>query len=100
EEGKFIYLSDGGHFENLGIYELVRRRCRFIVACDAEEDHLFGFGGLGNAIEKCRGDLGIAMDIDVEPIRRRSEKWHSDWQCAIATIYYSRMDRDAPNGLR
>ena len=36
-----------GHFENLGIYELVRRRCRFIVASDAEEDRTFGFSGLG-----------------------------------------------------
>jgi hypothetical protein len=94
EEGKYIYLSDGGHFENLGIYELVRRRCRFIVACDAEEDRGFGFGGLGNAIEKCRSDFGIDIDIDVEPIRRRCEKGHSDWHCAIGRIFYSRVDQD------
>ena len=94
EEEKYVYLSDGGHFENLGIYELVRRRCRFIVACDAEEDHAFGFGGLGNAIEKCRSDFGIDIDIDVEPIRRRCEKGLSDWHCAIGRIFYSRVDRD------
>ena len=35
DRSKYVYVSDGGHFENLGIYELVRRRCRFIVACDA-----------------------------------------------------------------
>ena len=35
DRSDFVYLSDGGHFEGLGIYELVRRRCRFIVACDA-----------------------------------------------------------------
>ena len=46
ERGRYIYLSDGGHFENLGIFELVRRRCRFIVACDAEEDRNLGFDGL------------------------------------------------------
>jgi hypothetical protein len=34
ESSKFVYLSDGGHFDNLGIYELVKRRCRFIVASD------------------------------------------------------------------
>ena len=28
DERKWVYLSDGGHFENLGVYELVRRRCR------------------------------------------------------------------------
>jgi hypothetical protein len=99
DEGKYIYLSDGGHFENLGIYELVRRRCRFIVACDAEEDHLFGFGGLGNAIEKCRSDFGIDIDIDVEPIRDRSEKGHSRWHCAIGRIFYTRVDQNARDGI-
>jgi Domain of Unknown Function (DUF1080)/Patatin-like phospholipase len=99
DEGKYIYLSDGGHFENLGIYELVRRRCRFIVSCDAEEDHTFGFGGLGNAIEKCRSDFGIDIDIDVEPIRRRSEKGHSAWHCAIGKINYSRVDTDERDGI-
>jgi hypothetical protein len=99
EEGKYIYLSDGGHFENLGIYELVRRRCRFIVACDAEEDRSFGFGGLGNAIEKCRSDFGIDIDIDVEPIRHRSEKGQSQWHCAIGRISYSRVDPDGRDGI-
>jgi hypothetical protein len=99
EEGKYIYLSDGGHFENLGIYELVRRRCRFIVASDAEEDHAFGFGGLGNAIEKCRSDFGIDIDIDVEPIRRRSEAGYSQWHCAVGRIYYSRVDREGRDGI-
>jgi hypothetical protein len=99
EEGKYIYLSDGGHFENLGIYELVRRRCRFIVASDAEEDHAFGFSGLGNAIEKCRSDFGIDIDIDVEPIRRRSEKGDSQWHCAIGRIFYSRVDPQGRDGI-
>jgi Patatin-like phospholipase/Domain of Unknown Function (DUF1080) len=98
EKGRYIYLSDGGHFENLGIYELVRRRCRFIVACDAEEDHAFGFGGLGNAIEKCRSDFGIDIDIDVEPIRHL-EKGHSDWHCAVGTIHYGRVDRGGRDGI-
>ena len=99
EEGKYIYLSDGGHFENLGIYELVRRRCRFVVACDAEEDQAFAFGGLGNAIEKCRSDFGIDIVIDVEPIRRRSNNGHSEWHCAMGRIRYSQVDRDAQDGI-
>jgi hypothetical protein len=32
---RFVYLSDRGHFENLGVYEMLRRRCRTIVAIDA-----------------------------------------------------------------
>ena len=94
----YIYLSDGGHFENLGVYELVRRRCRYIVACDAEEDGKFEFGGLGNAIEKCRADLGIDIEIDVEKIRRRDERGHSGWHCAVGRIRYDKVDADAPRG--
>jgi hypothetical protein len=59
-----VYLSDGGHFENLGIYELVRRRCSLIIACDAEEDHAFSFSGLGDAIRKCFVDFGVRIKID------------------------------------
>ncbi len=97
-KGRYIYLSDGGHFENLGIFELVRRRCRFIVACDAEDDHDFEFGGLGNAIEKCRTDLGVDIEIDVEPIRHRDEQGHSRWHCAVGRIRYDKSDPDAHVG--
>ncbi len=96
--GRYIYLSDGGHFENLGIFELVRRRCRFIVACDAEDDHDFEFGGLGNAIEKCRTDLGVDIELDVEPIRHRDEKGHSRWHCAVGRIRYDKADPKAHAG--
>lgn len=99
ETGSYIYLSDGGHFENLGIYELVRRRCRFIIASDAEEDHAFAFGGLGNAIEKCRADFGVEIEIDVEPIRQRSAEGYSRWHCAIGHIHYSEVDDDARDGI-
>ena len=34
----YVYLSDGGHFENLGLYEMVLRRCRYIVVSDAGEE--------------------------------------------------------------
>ena len=69
DEREWVYLSDGGHFENLGIYELVRRRCRFIIACDAGQDGAVTFGDLGNAIEKCRSDFGVDIEIDVSKIR-------------------------------
>ena len=38
DTSKYVYLTDGGHFDNMGLYELVRRRCYRIVICDAEED--------------------------------------------------------------
>lgn len=69
EKEKKIYLSDGGHFENLGIYELVRRRCALIVASDAGEDHLFNFDDLANAIHKIKVDFGVEIEIDVSELR-------------------------------
>jgi hypothetical protein len=59
-----IYLSDGGHFENLGLYEMLRRRCRRIVLVDAGQDQDCTFFDLGNAIRKA------AIDFDVQVAMR------------------------------
>ena len=65
----FVYLSDGGHFENLGIYELVRRRCTCIVAIDAGEDGNSQFEDLGNTIRKCYADFGVVIDVHAEDLQ-------------------------------
>jgi len=67
-----VYLSDGGHFENLGIYEMVLRRCRFIVISDGGCDPKCSFEDLGNAIRKIRTDLGVPIDIEYDDMRPRS----------------------------
>ena len=61
DESKYVYLSDGGHFENLAVYELVRRRCKLIVACDASCDSGYTFADLYNAMERCRVDFGVEI---------------------------------------
>lgn len=60
---RFVLLTDGGHFENLGLYELVRRRLKLIVVCDATADPDFKFGDLSNAIEKVRTDFGAIIEL-------------------------------------
>ena len=67
----FVYLSDGGHFENLGVYELLRRRCRAIVVADATMDPKSTFGDLGNLVRKARVDFGIEINIDSTEIREK-----------------------------
>jgi hypothetical protein len=64
DESKYVYLSDGGHFENLAVYELVRRRCKLIIASDASCDSGYAFGDLQNAIERCRTDFGVEITLD------------------------------------
>ena len=66
DSDRYIYLSDGGHFENLGIYELVRRRVRFIICSDADADPSFAFQDLGNAIEHCRADFGVEIHMHAQ----------------------------------
>jgi hypothetical protein len=74
DENKYVYLSDGGHFENLGLYEMVRRRCRYIVVSDAGCDPAFGFEDLGNAVRKIEIDLGVPIDIKkLEVLAARSK---------------------------
>lgn len=92
-EKGFVYLSDGGHFENLGLYELVRRRCRYIVVCDAGCDPLFQFEDLGNAIRKIRIDMGIDIDIDVRPLVPDPQTGKSQFHCAIGRVNYQCADR-------
>ena len=63
EKAEFIELSDGGHFENLGLYELIRRRVRTIIVTDAGADPQFNFSDLSNAVEKARVDFGVDIDF-------------------------------------
>jgi hypothetical protein len=83
----YLNLSDGGHFENLGLYELVRRRCKYIVAINAEEDRDYTFQGLGSAIRKVRADFGVEIEIDPRPIRAENGNF-SKSHYAIGRIRY------------
>jgi uncharacterized membrane protein len=86
DTSNFINLSDGGHFDNMGLYELVRRRCTFIIVCDAEQDPSYSFGGLGMAIRKCRIDFGAEITID--PSRIIPKEGRSEAHCAVGAIKY------------
>ena len=99
----WIYLSDGGHFENLALYEMVLRRCRYIVVSDGGCDPKFTFEDLGNAIRKIRTDLGVPIDLTEElemfprvqpgsPLLRGS-------YMAKATIRYSAIDAGGVDGM-
>jgi len=86
-----VYLSDGGHFENLGLYELVRRRCRTIVLSDASQDEKYAYDDLTNAIQKCRVDFGVDIQFDpyTAPKRPNQPGDGSAWSFARASITYA-----------
>ncbi|GAB3588565.1 patatin-like phospholipase family protein [Acetobacter peroxydans] len=69
ERAPYLNLSDGGHIENLGIYELLRRRCKFIVAVDGEQDPEMTFHGFANLQRLASIDLGVHIDMDLDDLR-------------------------------
>ena len=83
EGSRYVHLSDGGHFENLGLYELVRRRCRFVLCVDAGNDPQATFADLGNAVLKCRVDFGVDIAVDVSALRPGADG-RSSRSCAVA----------------
>ena len=84
---KLVNLSDGGHLENLGVYELLRRRCTYIICGDAEADPDMTFGGLATLIRFARIDFAIDIEIDLDDLRT-DEKGYSRRHCALGTIKY------------
>jgi hypothetical protein len=72
EDAGFVFLTDGGHIENLGVYELLRRRCSLIVAVDAEADPNYDFSSLVQLERFGRIDLGTRIVLDWQPIAERS----------------------------
>jgi hypothetical protein len=91
-----VYLSDGGHFDNMGLYEMVLRRCRLIVVSDGEQDGEFTFGGLGMAVRKIRIDFGIPVDFPGQPLFDAPPDGDphplKPARCAIGRIRYSAVD--------
>jgi hypothetical protein len=91
-EKKMINISDGGHIENLGAYELLRRGCRLIIAVDAGEDKLYSFFDLNNLIIRARNELGLEIrfrpeDQPEDLIRPRPSQVYSARRYAVADVY-------------
>ena len=91
-DNPYVYLSDGGHFENMGIYELMRRRCKFIIAIDGTGeppvDEPLEFGGLGLCLRRARIDFGVLVDMDLRPMFRDKETGHVKSYFAVGQIRY------------
>jgi Patatin-like phospholipase len=88
EKGCYLHLSDGGHFENLGLYELVRRKCRYIIVADAGADSRWTFGDLARACERIRVDFCAHMEINTMPLHPDKESHLSPQPCILGTINY------------
>ncbi|MCA9061296.1 MAG: hypothetical protein KDA85_22435, partial [Planctomycetaceae bacterium] len=88
------FLSDGAHFENLALYELVRRRTPLIFVTDCGADPGYEFADLANAIRRIRIDFGYEIDIDVSALRP-DDSGLARQPVVVGTICYRPADPDA-----
>lgn len=96
ERSNFVNLSDGGHIENLGIYELLRRRCRYVIAVDGECDPDHQFHGLLTLVRMAAIDLGVTIDPNLQDLRPATDGLCGS-HFVVADIRYP--DAQAPTGI-
>jgi hypothetical protein len=87
----YVYLSDGGHFDNLGLLEMVRRRCRFIVVVDGGADPTYTYADLANAVRRIRIDLGVRIEMDRMDITA-ARQGDGNPHCLVGSIHYDAVD--------
>ena len=68
DRGRFVNCSDGGHIENLGVYELLKRRCGTIICVDGSADPNFEFFDLTTLQRYASIDLDVRIEIDLADI--------------------------------
>jgi hypothetical protein len=87
---EFVYISDGGHWENLGLVELLRRGCTDVVCIDGSGGDAVSLGTLSQAIALARSDLGIEITFaeGVLEALRSDENGLSKSGFARGTIVY------------
>jgi hypothetical protein len=90
-EYKAFFVSDGGHWDNSAIIELMRRRCRTIFAVDASIDDL-RLGNLLRAISLARSELGVEINADAELLSSRQA-------ILLLTFTYPGEDKTSPRNV-
>ena len=86
ENAEDVYLTDGGHIDNLGLYELLRRRCRYIIVVDAEADPAMHFPSFVALQRYARIDLGVRINLP----------WDAIQKTTLAQMSAATSARDAP----
>lgn len=85
----FCYLTDGGHFDNTGVYSLIQRGCRYILFADCGADPDPSFADLGDLVRKVRIDFGTEIEISIDDLLNPAKK-----HFVVGTIRYSDVHAD------
>jgi hypothetical protein len=97
-DSKFLYVTDGGHYENLGLVELIRRGCTMIYCFDASGDHIDSFKTLGEAVALARAEFNVEIDIRADAIAPRARHDYSPTDFVVGTLRYPRRAAESGDG--
>lgn len=99
-KGTHIYLTDGGHTENLGVYSLVRRLCRKIIVVDATYDpdyHFEDYFKLKNAL---RSEMQVELEIkEIDSLQEQVESASKNSILNVDSHSESNRSPDRPNAF-
>ncbi|HET6950647.1 MAG TPA: hypothetical protein VFI47_09740 [Acidimicrobiales bacterium] len=93
---RFLYVTDGGHVENLGLVELLRRRCDTIISLDAAGGPTDRLSTLGEAIAIAKSELNVDIEIAPDELIKVTDRTNA-CNHVVGTIRYP--DRDTPGRL-
>ncbi|MBZ9814757.1 patatin-like phospholipase family protein [Mesorhizobium sp. CA7] len=101
EKEAWFNLSDGGHIENMGIYELLRRRCKFMVCVDGEADPRSTFHGQMTLVRHAQIDFGIRIEPRLDELRPDPASKFSRSHAQMFRVHYpdEGVGRPAAMGL-
>ena len=81
----YLYVTDGGHYENLGLVELLRRGCTEIYCFDASNDN---FEAIGDALALARSELNVEIAVQTKPLEVDKQTELAEADCIEAHITY------------
>ncbi|WP_262047312.1 patatin-like phospholipase family protein [Bradyrhizobium sp. Bra78] len=99
EKQAWLNVSDGGHIENMGLYELLRRRCKFIICVDGEADPDSTFHGQLTLVRHAQIDLGVRIEPHLDEMRPDPKSRYSKTHAQLFRIKYPERSKDMPAGM-
>jgi len=87
-----IHLTDGGHIEDLGLYELLHRRCKYIIVCDASSEdegpYHYRFNRLATATRLARINQGVEITLDLTKLQPNASTGYTKRHYTVGLINY------------
>jgi hypothetical protein len=93
---RYLYVTDGGHYDNLGLVELLRDGCTTIFCLDGGGDRAGSYQALGEAVALARSELGVDIEVDPLAIAPHKKKEFAPTDHVIGRIRYRGTTGEAP----